>query len=122
MGERALLRIAERDRALGSPEDKLAVDHARVPVAAEGVLLNFFGKGPLIWPLKIKCRTKGVSVVSLIVDQLGNPQRIVTVRPLGHGLDEKAIEAVRQYHLKPAMLQGQPVPVEVNIEVNFRIY
>jgi protein TonB len=44
------------------------------------------------------------------------------VRHLGMGLDEKAVEAVKQYKFKPATLQGKPVPVEVNIEVNFRIY
>jgi len=38
------------------------------------------------------------------------------------GLDEKAVEAVKQYKFKPATLQGKAVPVEVNIEVNFRIY
>jgi TonB family protein len=38
------------------------------------------------------------------------------------GLDQKAVEAVRHYRFKPATLQGKPVPVEVNIEVNFRIY
>jgi TonB family protein len=67
-------------------------------------------------------KIQGVSMVSLIVDEEGRPQRIVTLRPLGHGLDEKALEAVRQYHFKPAMLQGKPVPVEANIEVNFRLY
>jgi hypothetical protein len=36
------------------------------------------------------------------------------------GLDEKAVEAVKRYRFKPAMLQGKPVPVEVNIEVNFK--
>jgi TonB family protein len=38
------------------------------------------------------------------------------------GLDEKALEAVRQYKFKPAVFNGKPVPVEINIEVNFRIY
>jgi TonB family protein len=38
------------------------------------------------------------------------------------GLDEKALEAVRQYKFKAATYQGKAVPVEINIEVNFRIY
>jgi periplasmic protein TonB len=66
-------------------------------------------------------KVQGVSVVSLVVNEQRNPQRIVTMRLLGHGLDEKAIEAVRQYKFKPATLHGEPVPVEVNIEVNFKI-
>jgi TonB family protein len=64
----------------------------------------------------------GVVVVSLIVDEQGYPQRVVVVRHQGMGLDEKAVEAVKQYRFKPAMLQGVPVSVEVNIEVNFKIY
>jgi len=69
-----------------------------------------------------RAKYQGVCVVSLIVDAQGNPQRVSVVRHLGMGLDEKAVEAVRQYKFKPATLQGKPVPVEVNIEVNFRIY
>jgi TonB family protein len=64
---------------------------------------------------------EGVCVVSLIVDAQGNPQRVQVLRPLGKGLDEKAVAAVRQYRFKPATLQGKPVAVELNIEVNFRL-
>jgi protein TonB len=69
-----------------------------------------------------RAKYQGVCVVSLVVDAQGNPQRVQVVRHLGMGLDEKALEAVRQYKFKPATLQGKAVPVEVNIEVNFRIY
>jgi len=38
-------------------------------------------------------------------------------------LDEKAMEAIRQYKFKPAMKDGTtPVPVMITIEVNFRLY
>ena len=69
-----------------------------------------------------KAKYQGVVVVNLIVDASGNPQRVRVIRPLGMGLDEKAVEAVRLYKFKPAMLQGKAVPVEINIEVNFHIY
>jgi periplasmic protein TonB len=69
-----------------------------------------------------RAKYQGICVVGLIVDIQGNPQRVHIVRPLGMGLDEKALEAVRQYKFKPAMFKGRPVPVEVDIEVNFRIY
>ncbi len=65
---------------------------------------------------------QGVVVLSLIVDAQGQPQRIHVVRNLGMGLDEKAVEAVRQYKFKPAMKDGKPVPVEINIEVNFQLF
>ncbi len=64
----------------------------------------------------------GIVVVSLIVDAQGMPESVHVVRPLGKGLDEKAIDAVRQYKFKPAMYQGNAVPVAVNIDVNFQVY
>ena len=69
-----------------------------------------------------RAKYQGVSVVSLIVDAHGLPQRIRVVRKLGMGLDEKAVEAVRQYKFKPSTYQGKAVPVEITIEVNFHIY
>jgi TonB family protein len=69
-----------------------------------------------------RAKYQGICLVGLIVDAQGNPQQIKIVRPLGMGLDEKAIEAVKQYKFKPAMYKGKPVAVAINIEVNFRIY
>jgi TonB family protein len=69
-----------------------------------------------------RAKYQGICVVALIVDAQGNPQHVRVVRPLGMGLDEKAVKAVRQYKFKPAVYHGHPVPVEVNVEVNLRIY
>lgn len=66
---------------------------------------------------------QGISIISLIVDAEGNPQNIRVVRALGMRLDEKAIEAIRQYKFKPGMKDGTtPVPVAITIEVAFRLY
>jgi TonB family protein len=64
----------------------------------------------------------GVVLVNLWVDQNGNPTHVHVLRGVGMGLDEKAVEAVSQYKFKPAMQDGKPVMVELNIEVNFRIF
>jgi TonB family protein len=69
-----------------------------------------------------RAKYQGVCLISLIVDAQGNPQNPRVVRPLGMGLDEKALEAVRKYKFKPAMRQGKPVAVMMSIEVNFRLY
>jgi protein TonB len=44
------------------------------------------------------------------------------VKPLGYGLSEKALDAASQYRFKPAMKNGQPVPVRIDVEVNFHLY
>jgi periplasmic protein TonB len=69
-----------------------------------------------------RAKYQGICIVGLVVDATGNPQNVHVVRALGMGLDEKAIEAVRQYKFKPAIYKGHPVAVVINIEVNFRIY
>jgi len=69
-----------------------------------------------------KAKFMGVVTVNLIVDTKGLPQNVHVVRGVGMGLDQKALEAVRQYRFKPAMENGKPVPVQVNVEVNFQIF
>jgi protein TonB len=69
-----------------------------------------------------KAKVSGNVVVGLVVDEKGNATHVHVVRGLGMGLDEKAIEAVRQFRFKPAMENGKPVKVEVNVEVNFQIF
>jgi periplasmic protein TonB len=70
-----------------------------------------------------RAKYQGEVMISLIVDAQGNPQNPHVVRPLGMGLDEKALEAVRKYKFKPALKDGRtPVPVQVTIAVNFRLY
>lgn len=51
----------------------------------------------------------------------GSAHNIRVSRGLGLGLNEKAIQAIRQWKFKPAGKGGQPVRVGVNIEVNFRL-
>ena len=60
--------------------------------------------------------------VQLIVDSEGNPQNVRLVGHLGMGLDEKAIEAVKQYRFRPAMYQGHPVAVQILIDVDFHLH
>jgi TonB family protein len=61
-------------------------------------------------------------VVGLVVDEQGAPQQIHVVRSFGRGFDEKAVEAVKRYRFSPATVEDKPVPVEVNVEVNFKVY
>jgi protein TonB len=69
-----------------------------------------------------KAKVAGNVLVYLEVDATGRPQHVRVLRGIGMGLDEKAVEAVRQYRFKPAMEDGQPVAVQMNVEVVFNIY
>jgi len=69
-----------------------------------------------------KAKYQGRVVLSIIVDPSGRPKNIYVARSLGMGLDEKAIEAVQKWKFSPGMKDGYPVAVQVNVEVNFRLY
>ena len=51
----------------------------------------------------------------------GKAINMKVLRGIGLGLDEKAMEAVTRWQFKPGMKGGQPVTVEAQIEVNFRL-
>jgi TonB family protein len=65
---------------------------------------------------------QGVCILSLIVDANGMPQDVRVLKPLKYGMSKKAIEAANKYRFKPAMKDGKPVPVRVNVEVHFHLY
>jgi protein TonB len=69
-----------------------------------------------------KAKFSGDVQVYLWVDEQGIPSHVRIIRGVGMGLDEKALEAVRQYKFKPAMQNGKPVKVDLYINVNFQIF
>ena len=69
-----------------------------------------------------KAKFSGNVQVYLWVDEEGRPSHVRVVRGVGMGLDEKAMEAVRQYKFKPALQNGKPVKVDLYIDVNFQIF
>jgi TonB family protein len=69
-----------------------------------------------------KAKYQGTVVLWIVVDAQGNVSDVRVVKPLGLGLDEKAVETVRTWKFKPAMRNGTPVPVHVSVEVSFRLF
>jgi TonB family protein len=53
--------------------------------------------------------------VEISVD--GIPQNIRVIRPIGQGLDEKAVEAVKKWRFEPALRDGKPVTVVTALAV-----
>jgi protein TonB len=68
-----------------------------------------------------KAKYQGTVVLYAVVDPDGLVRQVRVVRSLGLGLDEKALEAVRQWKFKPGTKDGRPVPVVASIEVTFRL-
>ena len=68
-----------------------------------------------------KQKIEGQVEVFVYVTEEGQPSQIRVLKPLGYGLDEKAIEAVRKWRFRPAMLAGVPIRTDITVEVNFRL-
>jgi TonB family protein len=68
----------------------------------------------------------------MVVDTNGTPQNVQVVESIASsnpklqsaakGLDENAIKAAKQYRFKPGTYRGKPVPVEIKVEINYRIF
>ena len=68
-----------------------------------------------------KAKLQGTVVLSIVVTATGQVASVRVVRGLGLGLDDKAMEAVRQWRFRAATMDGKPVAAGALVEVNFRL-
>jgi TonB family protein len=68
-----------------------------------------------------KAKLQGHVILYVEVDASGQVTNPKVIRSLGLGLDEKAIEAVMQWKFKPAMKDGKPVAVQVEVSLSFML-
>jgi TonB family protein len=68
-----------------------------------------------------KAGYQGTCVLSLIVGTDGRPSEIRVVHKLGMQLDEKAIQALREWKFEPAQKDGKPVAVSIEVEFSFHL-
>jgi protein TonB len=69
-----------------------------------------------------KAKYQGTCVLGLVVDANGHPTQIRVLSALGMGLDEKAIESVKNWKFEPGKKDGHDVAVEIAVEVDFHLY
>jgi TonB family protein len=69
-----------------------------------------------------RIRYSGVVVMTTVVNKAGAAQDIRIQKPLGFGLDEKAVETVSKWRFKPATKDGNPIDMEIAVEVDFHLY
>ncbi len=69
-------------------------------------------------------RRRGVSgdvLMTVVVLRDGSVADIHVMHGLGYGLDERAVEAVRQWRFNAGRRHGLPVDVQVEIAIEFRL-
>lgn len=112
-----------QQRTSEQPSENRVIRHAHAvggPVSAPEVIS---AHDPEYSEEALKSRREGTVVLWLIVDIDGTPHEIQVVKPssLGSGLDAQAVNAVEQWRFDPAKKDGQPVAVQINVQVSFRL-
>jgi TonB family protein len=75
-----------------------------------------------IYPMTARqYRIQGDVIVSAMIDKNGDLNRICIVQPVGAGLDESSVNAIRQWKYRPYIFHGEPVEVETAIKVQFHM-
>jgi TonB family protein len=132
---------AEIPRVLPSPPPQLTPDeravHPLLIIPPRSHRFDRSGETPTrhpdLWPVIIhkvepeytesakRARVSGIVIVEVIIEADGKISGGHILKPLPFGLDQKAIEAVRQWRFRPGTVDGKPVPVITNLRLNFRL-
>lgn len=69
-----------------------------------------------------KAKYQGTVVLLIVVDSQGDVADVSILKPLGMGLDEKAVSTVWTWKFHPAQRNNTPVAVRVSVEITFRLF
>jgi len=70
----------------------------------------------------LQARLEGNVLLRAVIGLDGKADKIRVIKPLGRGLDDKAIACVRRWRFRPAIkANGKPEAVWENITVEFRL-
>jgi hypothetical protein len=111
-GNDLALHSAKEEKTLDKPINKGGKDSIVKPTLLRSA-------APVTTPAALSLQYKASVIISLIVEKDGVPSHLQLLRPAGLGLDEQAIAAVQKYIFHPATQKGRPVPVDLNVVVDF---
>lgn len=113
---------------LGRPIDgAAAAAHAQQVVDGKdpGVTVPkvIFEVKPQYTPEALKARIEGALWLTTVVRTDGTPGDIEVTKSLDkeYGLDQQAVDALRQWRFEPGRKDGKPIPVSITIETRFRL-
>lgn len=68
-----------------------------------------------------KGKIQGTVVLAVAINESGSVDAVKVVRSLGHGLDESAMDAVKQWKFEPIDKNGNPIAVQIEVETTFSL-
>ena len=78
---------------------------------------------PQYTPQAKEARIEGIILLQGIIRKNGHIDALKVLRPLGFGLDESALDVVgKEWRFQPGTFNGQPVDIQANVEISFRLF
>jgi TonB family protein len=94
-------------------------------IGAEGVAApkSVYRPMPQYTPQAKEAKIQGVLLLQGVIRKNGHVDGLKVLKPLGYGLDERAMDVVgSEWRFEPGTLNGQPVDIQANFEISFRLY
>lgn len=115
--------LARRARAYRAARfEQTAVDFGEIPAGAGLRAAELVERTEPVYTDEARiARQEGSVLLDVEIDAEGRARNFRVVRQLGLGLDEMAVEAVRQWRFRPARLRGRRVPSRARLEIAFRL-
>jgi TonB family protein len=66
-------------------------------------------------------RHEGMVTLTLVVGSDGAPRDVAVSGALSPDLDQAAVDAVKRWRFKPAIKDGKPIPVKMEVELAFHL-
>jgi TonB family protein len=126
----ASAQIEQRNAVIDAMDAHWTLQPRTAPISHEGLLrVGKDVKAPIVIhkvePIYSeearRARISGIVIVEAVIDKTGAVRDVSVLKPLPFGLDQAAVDAVKQWKFEPAKLEGKPVDVVFNMTVNFRI-
>ena len=75
-----------------------------------------------VYPAEARAnRVSGIVITEVVIDRTGVVRDAKVLKPLPYGLDQAALDAVKQWQFRPGTLHGEPVDTIFNLTVNFKL-
>lgn len=83
--------------------------------------VRIYGPDPRYTEEARKSRIQGMVILRAVIDEEGDVVAAQVVKGLPLGLTESALDTIRTWKYQPAMQGNRPVPVYLNLLINFRL-
>ena len=80
---------------------------------------------PVVFPDPVVSRSElpdgvaGTVIVEITIDEIGNVIATRVLQPLGYGIEDRVVAVLRNWHFRPATMDGRPIPSQQDVYVRF---